>query len=446
MDRTNWSKLAGSIPSRPTSRANRYRSFEQKIDFSVDDKPLPLLPEKFGKSDLQILGTKFGPMAGSSTTGVLGDASHHGGTSRFRIDMPDYDMELKFVSYWNGRISFTGNGEIAGANPISAKSAWEPAGSGASIPLFAEDGVTRTVLMASGARQNFYPKNKIIVPGGSLPYCRSGVFVTGSQTFPVGRAAHQTVNSMGESCNYFSPNAGIDYTDAVGEFSTNTPTYFWGPSGIYGIPADRKRRRQIWILGDSRVTYSGTDGTSPFGDTNGYVGWIERKIKKQYATINSGRANSRLYWRVAGMLNELALCAPYVTDVIIDIDINDLNDGRTLAQVQGDYAVLIPAIQAYGVRVHLVTTTPNPATTANGWVDGGATLKAHEAVRAPLNAWKKTKPLGVASCIDVCAHVEDPNRPGFWRPDPVPLTPEGLHYSGHGMTKAGSALDLNAFS
>jgi len=41
---------------------------------------------------LQILGTKFGPMAGSSTTGTQGDASHHGTTSRFRVDMPAYDV------------------------------------------------------------------------------------------------------------------------------------------------------------------------------------------------------------------------------------------------------------------------------------------------------------------------------------------------------------------
>jgi len=76
---------------------------------------------------------------------------------------------------------------------------------------------------------------------------------------------------------------------------------------------------------------------------------------------------------------------------------------------------------------HLTTTTPNPATTSNGWMDGGSSLKAMESVRLSLNAWKKTLPLGITSCIDIAAQVEDPGRPGYWLGSASPYTPDGLH-------------------
>lgn len=393
---------------------------------------------------LQVLGTKFGPLGQAWNSANNGDATHHGETSRFRIDMPPYDMELKAVEYWNGRIGPTG--EVAGDNAITAKSAWEPAGkTGASLPLYTADGVTRSIIIPAGSRQRFYPGSKIIVPGGSLPYCLSFVSVTGTQTFPVGRAAHQVTNSMGENCNYFSPSAGVDFTDTAGGFTSNASLiYAWGASGIYGIPADRVRRKCVWICADSRNTYSGSDASAPFGDTNGYAGWAERKIQNNVATINSARAGSYLHYRALGMVNEAALCAPYVTDMLIDLGINDLNGGTVLATLQADLATIIAVCRGYGVqRFHVATQSPNPAATTNGWVDGGSSLKAMDTVRQALNTWLRTKPLGITTCIDVCAYVEDQVRPGFWVANNPPYTPEGLHDNLIAQTAKGQALDLN---
>ena len=104
----------------------------------------------------RVIGTKFGPNGGANGTGFAGDASHAAATSRTRIDMPAYDVELKWIEYWNGRINFAGNGEVTGPNSINVKAAWESA-AGVNSPLYAADLTNRTCALSGGARQRFYP-------------------------------------------------------------------------------------------------------------------------------------------------------------------------------------------------------------------------------------------------------------------------------------------------
>lgn len=102
------------------------------------------------------------------------------------------------------------------------------------------------------------------------------------------------------------------------------------------------------------------------------------------------------------------------------------------------------AYQAYGVAVYASTITPKPSTTADSWVDGGATLNStEETTRNAYNTWLKTKPSSIKACFDVCAYVEDLARPGYWLSS---YTTDGTHLSVAAMTAAGNCLDLNALA
>ena len=397
---------------------------------SLDSLPIPSVRT-------QIIGTKAGPLGGGSGTGVQGDASHLSATSRFRIDMPAYDTVLLGVEYWNGRISFNSGGEIAGANTVNNKAAWESA-VGVLTSLFDSAG-NRTTAITAGSRTIMRPASRLVVPGGSLPFVRQYVSLGATGTWPASRIAHNS--TLGESENTFGTGAGTDQVDATGTFGSATSVYAWGPSAIYGVPADGLRRKAVALFQDSIGTVSGGDGATGYGDANGYAGWIERKIGSQIATTNAARASSRLQWVAAGFANQLAMIGPYVSSAIIQLGRNDVSNSRTLQNMKDDFATIATALQGYGVAVYASTITPKPATTANSWVDGGATLTtAEETVRNAYNTWLKTLPAGIRACFDICAYVEDGARPGYWN---ASYTTDGTHLTVTAMQAAASAIDLN---
>lgn len=394
-------------------------------------------PMNSGGAPTRIIGTKAGPLGGGSGTGVQGDASHLSATSRFRIDMPAYDTVLLGVEYWNGRISFNSGGEIAGANTVNNKAAWEIA-SVSNTPLY-EPGGGRTGVMAGGARQIMRPASRLVLPQGTSNFVRQHVSLGATGTWPVGRIAHNS--TLGESENTFGTGAGTDQVDATGTFGSATSVYAWGPSAIYGVPADGLRRKAVALFQDSIGTVSGGDGATGYGDANGYAGWIERKIGSQIATTNAARASSRLQWVAAGFANQLAMIGPYVSSAIIQLGRNDVSNSRSLQNMKDDFATIATALQGYGVAVYASTITPKPATTANSWVDGGATLTtAEETVRNAYNTWLKTLPAGIRACFDICAYVEDGARPGYWN---ASYTTDGTHLTVTAMQAAASAIDLN---
>lgn len=395
-----------------------------------------------GIPPVRIIGTKFGPNGGGEADGLLGDASHTAGTSRFRIDMPAYDVELQWVEYWNGYISMTQAAEQQGPNAINVKSAWEAA-DGTNTPLYG-NGLRRQISLNPGERARFRPQQKLIVPGGTLPFARQFVSVgTAGQQWPCNRIAHNS--NLGESDNVFGTGAGTDQTDATGTFGSATFTYAFGPCGIYGIPADRQRRKAVALFQDSIGTNSGDDAVGNRGDANGYMGWLERALTNQYAFINAARATSRMQWVAAGFDNQISMIAPYVTSAIIQLGVNDWSTGRTLAQMQADLATMVTALQAYGVAVFVCTTSPKVTATTNAYVDGGSAINSGPSgIGNSYNTWVRTLPLGIRGCIDVANILEDPGRPGYFLPYSPALTTDGTHYSTTAMNLAAPALDLNA--
>lgn len=393
-----------------------------------------------GYPQLRAIGTKHGPLGSASGTGIQGDASHLSATSRFRIDMPAYDVYLKFIEYPNFRISLNSAGEIPGANPIMVKAGWEPDGAGAvtAIPFQG----ARTAGILSGGRLRC-DEQSILVPGGSKPWARQFVSVrVAGWTWPVGRIAHNT--ALGESENTFGTGAGTDQVDAIGTFGNQTNVYAYGPCGIYGIPANGLRQKAVALFGDSLATFSGGDGSPDYGDANGYAGYLERAINDDIATITATRASSRLQWVAAGFAGQLACIAPYVTSAVIQLGRNDVSASRTLVNMQTDFTTIATALQAYGVNVFATTITPKPSTTADSGLDGGSSINAgEEAVRVPYNAWLMTLPVGIKGCFDVATAVGDPARVGYFRPNNPAISTDLTHLTATGIALAQAVVNTS---
>lgn len=406
--------------------------------------------------DLVAVGTKTGPNGGGEGDGLVGDLTHLGGTSRLRIDMPSYDVEIPGlndalvpggVEFWNGYVKYNGAAEADGPNAINVKSSWEPAGAAATIPLFANS--NRTNALAAGARLRYSPKDKIIIPGGSLPFARQFVSVdVAGQQWPVNRIAHGT--ALGESDNVFGTGAGTDQCDAVGTFGNTTAAYAFGPSAIYGIPADRRRRPIVGMMQDSMGSVSGEDAGPGYGDANGFAGWLERSIGTRYAFLNSARASGRLQWVAAGFTSQLAMMAPYITHLIIQLGANDYSTGRTAVQMLADLRTITDAFAAYGVKVWACTATPKVgANTVNAYLDGGTAPASvgQNAEREAYNTALRTSysTYGISRLIDIASKVEDPARAGCFLPSNPALTTDGTHLTATGRALVQTAFDTGWF-
>lgn len=403
--------------------------------------------------DLVAVGTKTGPNGGGEGDGLVGDLTHLGGTSRLRIDMPSYDVEMPGlndalvpggVEFWNGYIKYNGAAEAAGPNAINVKSAWEPAGAAVTIPLYANS--NRTNALAAGARRRYSPKDKIIIPGGSLPFSRQFVSVdVAAQQWPVSRIAHGT--ALGESDNVFGTGAGTDQSDAVGTFGNTTAAYAFGPSAIYGIPADRRRRPIVGMMQDSMGSVSGEDAGPGYGDANGFAGWLERSIGTRYAFLNATRASGRLQWVAAGFANQLAMMAPYITHLIIQLSCNDWSTGRTSTQMLTDLRTIVDAFAAQGVKVWVCTSTPKVTATADAYLDGGTTAGSGNAHREAYNTELRAnyRAYGADRLIDIASKVEDPARAGRFLPSNPALTTDGTHLSATGRALVQTAIDTGWF-
>lgn len=404
--------------------------------------------------DFVAIGTKTGPNGGGEGDGLLGDLTHLSGTSRLRIDMPSYDVEIPGINdalvpggveYWNGYIKYNGAAEANGPNAINVKAAWEPAGAAAAIPLYAAG--NRTNALAAGARLRYSPLDKIIIPSGSLPFARQFVSVdVAAQQWPSSRIAH--ISALGESENTFGTGAGTDQSDAVGAFGSGTASYAFGPCGIYGVPADRRRRPIIGLMQDSMGTVSGEDASPGYGDANGFAGWLERSLGTSYAVINAARASARLQWTAAGFSNQLALMAPYITHLVIQLSANDWSTARTSTQMLADLRTIIDAFTAYGVKVWVCTSTPKVTATANAYVDGGTTAASGNAERETYNTELRAnyRTYGAERLIDIASKVEDPARAGRFLPSTPALTTDGTHLSATGRALVQTAIDVGWFN
>jgi len=103
--------------------------------------------------------------------------------------------------------------------------------------------------------------------------------------------------------------------------------------------------------------------------------------------------------------------------------VNDVNTGRTFAQIKADKETIWRRLIERGQKVFATTVTPIATST-----DGFTTLKnqtpgVHDTTRQEVNAWLRTRPAQLEGLIDTASAVES-GISGKW----IPLmTEEGIH-------------------
>lgn len=201
-------------------------------------------------------------------------------------------------------------------------------------------------------------------------------------------------------------------------------SYGFGPRLILAEASADDDRLLVAVIGDSNAVGFGDHGAGTL-----HHGWLRRACEPDIAHANLGisGATARGSQSTADLRHRFALLREVRPDVIVSaLGTNDLADATADADAVGrDLLAHWSALHALGVPVVGCTVPPVTAPPhASGGVPRGA-----EATRVAINRWIRTKPDPLSAVIDLAAAVEDPDRPGRWRPG---ASDDGVHLSTRG--------------
>lgn len=199
------------------------------------------------------------------------------------------------------------------------------------------------------------------------------------------------------------------------------------PNAIMGMTT----KPTFGLLGDSRSVGTLTSQSNIVQGNE--VGEITPSLGPQYAYIHGGKFGDTLNdtgvaGRWAKRLASMARCS----DIIIQVGVNDPNNGRSLANMQNDTINLRNLFS--GKRVWL-TTKPPRTTSTDAWATPqNQTAFAAFQVLLDYNAWARSVPTGFAGCFDIASVLSDPNDPKIWKTNGTPnaFTIDGIHESANG--------------
>lgn len=226
---------------------------------------------------------------------------------------------------------------------------------------------------------------------------------------------------------------------------TDLTSYFTSTGALVGGSTDAPRP-PIALVGyvpksAVAVAYTGDSiadntGDNPALDTDGTVGFVGRGLLNvngyNLAHSKLSRSGERLQNLASNGALRFQVCR-YATHYICELGVNDINAGRTLAQMQADYLTTWAAARAAGIQ-HITRTTLTPQTNSS---DAWATLANQTTktgfepggVRDQLNAWFPTKVADgtIDAVCDVAAVCQDATTPWKWRVDLGTPTVDGTH-------------------
>lgn len=253
-------------------------------------------------------------------------------------------------------------------------------------------------------------------PAGQVRYERVSVTTTGSNG-NTGRHQIALGGTSGFGANSGEGSSGADIVMSTTAISENTnPAY--SSVLMLGRTVDGTIARSIVNIGDS--TGAGTDDQT-FGSNAG--GWPSRSCAS-WPGGNVCIAGEKLQNAVdPNTFYTREKIVFWHTDVLDNYLINDVIQGRTVAQMQAD--VLTMAYNRMSIGQNYIKATCLPLTdSTNGWFDvAGQTVRANEANRLAINTWlRDTSPsgfvaqanaqvagipnAGVARVLDPCAFYE----------------------------------------
>ena len=247
--------------------------------------------------------------------------------------------------------------------------------------------------------------------GDNMQLATSGLTNT---TMTLNQAITNTVGAQG-----YGPCAVLGWTDTVSVFANgDSLTRGTGDSGY------------------AQASYLGEE------DPDGQVGLVERSLGRQCAYIQCGTGGETAQAFAAGAAsysaNRVAL-ARYCSHHLIGYSHNDLNAGRTSAQLIADIGTIVDLI---GLPAFAWTAVPVYPTSTDGFTTySGQTAAANNVQRVAYNSALRYGQVGkLAGAFDVARFVEAGKDSGIWKTAPnARIVTDGTATSGSKTIGSASA-------
>ncbi len=198
----------------------------------------------------------------------------------------------------------------------------------------------------------------------------------------------------------------------------NTAGFMRTPHMVLGLTT----KRSVLILGDSISVcrgYVNQDGVPLQGD-------VDRVFGGEYGTAHGGQSGDSLANFVASHAWRVDM-AQYVTDIVLNMGINDVTGGASAATIQANTNTSL----GYFPGKHIAVNTLSPVTTStDNWATvANQTVAANEAVRVAVNTQRKTN-------LPLATVVWDINQNGV---ENIPSPEDGKWAADAGLLVVGGA-------
>jgi hypothetical protein len=229
------------------------------------------------------------------------------------------------------------------------------------------------------------------LPPNTYSWTDTGAIAAGSATppavqrFPIGPGFAAPARP-GEGLNYPSvaAGAGTDQTATVGTaWFSGTNNVGYGAMALNITPDAGFNTAVVGLIGDSIMS-----GSNDLND-RGFAARALISANLPYHYFGRGGETAQAISPLTGntgfksRIVRLEAC----TDAISNYGTNDLNGGRTLAQLQADLLAIWTMLQTRGVRVYQTTILPRTTSSDNWATAPNQTVPAWEASRVSLNTW-----------------------------------------------------------
>lgn len=292
------------------------------------------------------------------------------------------------LAYANVQIS-TADVESGPGNAITVTAAVEY--NGVTYPA-TFGGLSSIVLPAGG--EVWTDPVPLDIPAGATFYARSCVTVSSGQFWNNNQVVVSGVDTWQAS----------DVTTSTGAMTQTSQSQVFGPHAVLG-ESPLLASPSVLVLGDS-IGLGQADLSNGISPTARY-GYFGRALYGSRPYILQTTGGSAMYERVvASSVKARAKLYSIPDYVVLQHGINDLAAGRSLAQMQADFATLAATFTNRGKKVIACTLTPYTSTT-NGYRDAaGQTPAGFEATRVAYNNWLRTIPSPLTAIFDAADLVE----------------------------------------
>ncbi|OIB04814.1 hypothetical protein AK95_14440 [Paenibacillus sp. LC231] len=221
--------------------------------------------------------------------------------------------------------------------------------------------------------------------------------------------------------------------------------YGYTPLAIHGKTKEPKP--SIAVIGDSIMW--GAGDKNPINPSVGgdNYGFLIRAINNNFgysALCISGEATRHF----VGMRRKFRIrVTDGMTHAVVEHGINDVNQGRSFEEIQGNLLDIYNELSSRGMKVYACTLVPVTDST-DGWAtEKNQSVKGNEAVRTRLNDWIRTTPAPLSGYFETADTVETSRNSGIWKQGMVLTTDNlGIHPSAAGHLAMMAAIDTSVFT